>query len=115
MNSSPHKTRTSSEESQAPSSWHSHVRWLGPAESFPSIAFLKAEQTQFSALFVNVTFSFPCHHPGGTAEVVMLYPCWSCAGENARIGKVTVIRITIAMRFMIIHAAEVTSVFWVNC
>lgn len=49
-----------------------------------------------------------------TAELVMLCQCWSCAGENAGIGKVTVIRVTIAVRFMIIHAVEVTSVFWVN-
>lgn len=51
MNSSPAETGTSLEESQAPASWHSCVRWLGAADSFPSVAFLKAEQTQFSGTF----------------------------------------------------------------
>lgn len=35
MNSVPAETGMSLEESQAPSSWHSCVRWLGAADSFP--------------------------------------------------------------------------------
>lgn len=98
-------------------SWHYCVRWLQPAVRSPSAASLRLNKPSSLTLFVNATFSFSCNHPGGRCWTwaVLQYKTNTGIG-NARIGKVAVIRVTrIALRFMIIYAVEVTSVFWVDC